>query len=254
MSIALKKLYDDKFYDEQRSGSLLAAKTILPLIFQIYTPNSVIDVGCGIGTWLAAFKELVQNARVLGLDGEYNKGRLLIAADEFIGCNLEDPLPSFSSKFDLVISLEVAEHLSSERAFSFVKELTELGDIVLFSAACPGQGGKNHVNEQWHEYWIKLFEEEKFFTVDWIRPQIMNYLDIPAHYRSNILLFVCKEFSLKIDCGKYKNFKWTDIQRMCWVYALQPRFFERLGTKLDDNAGLTALKKIFKKLHPKENH
>ena len=60
-------------------------------------------------------------------------------------------------RFDLVNCLEVAEHLDASRADSFVDDLCALGDVVVFSAAIPGQGGTHHVNEQFQSYWQERF-------------------------------------------------------------------------------------------------
>ena len=62
-----------------------------------------------------------------------------------------------TKNYDLAISLEVAEHLSSESANMFIACLTNMSDIVLFSAAIPGQGGENRINEQWPKYRSGLF-------------------------------------------------------------------------------------------------
>lgn len=59
---------------------------------------------------------------------------------------------TFNRRFDLAMTIEVAEHLTPVRADSFVEDLTRLSDVVLFSAAIPAQGGINHVNEQWQSY------------------------------------------------------------------------------------------------------
>jgi 2-polyprenyl-3-methyl-5-hydroxy-6-metoxy-1,4-benzoquinol methylase len=56
-------------------------------------------------------------------------------------------------EFDLVVSLEVAEHLPASAADQFVNTLVKHGKKILFSAAIPGQGGQDHLNEQWPDYW-----------------------------------------------------------------------------------------------------
>jgi hypothetical protein len=94
------------------------------------------------------------------------------------------------SSFDLAISLEVAEHLPAERASGFVKWLTELADIVLFSAATPRQGGKNHINEQWQDYWAALFAERNYVAVDCVRARIWDDRKIATWYRQNLLVYV----------------------------------------------------------------
>ncbi|MEM3896848.1 MAG: hypothetical protein QW763_06255, partial [Archaeoglobaceae archaeon] len=66
--------------------------------------------------------------------------------------------------------------------------------VVLFSAAIPFQGGVRHINEQWPEYWVKLFEKKSFVPIDYLRWQIWNIQDIEVWYRQNVLLFVNKSY------------------------------------------------------------
>lgn len=185
--------YDEKFYNRQEKGSLNSARKILPIIMDLIDINSVMDIGCGLGTWLSVFNELGVDD-VIGLDGSWvNKDRLYIEEDNFIRCDLEDPI-EISRKFDLVMSLEVAEHLNESNTRNFIKYLTNHSSFILFSAAIPNQGGTNHLNEQWPDYWIKLFKEMDFQVVDWLRGQIWNDLDIEAFYRQNIFLFIENKF------------------------------------------------------------
>jgi SAM-dependent methyltransferase len=243
-----EELYNQAFYELQKVSSMESARGVLPLILRLLNPKSVIDVGCGVGTWLRVFKEMAPDVRIFGLDGEYNKDRLLIGAHEFIGCDLEEALPSFPSKFDLAMSLEVAEHLSPRRGPSFVKDLTSLSGAVLFSAAWPGQGGVNHINEQWHGYWVSLFASAGFIPVDWVRPLIIKQTSISLHYRTNILLFIHKDFWRDWDFGKGD---WRALQEFYGddFYATFG-LFQRIGRKLDKNFYLTQLKRLAKKIFP----
>ena len=54
----IKEIYNEKFYNNQSDSSYKSAKIILPILFNHYKPNSIIDVGCGIGTWLKPLKNL----------------------------------------------------------------------------------------------------------------------------------------------------------------------------------------------------
>ena len=108
---------------------------------------------------------------------------------------LFSPLPdrarrSGEERFDLAITLEVAEHLPPERAAGFVEELCTLAPIVLFSAAIPDQGGTHHLNEQWPEYWVAEFSRLNYRPIDAIRPRIWTDPEIYWWYRQNCLLFV----------------------------------------------------------------
>lgn len=62
--------YDEKFYISQMEESYNSAremiKQILPLLPKI---NNVVDIGCGVGTWLRAWKESDKNINILGIDG-----------------------------------------------------------------------------------------------------------------------------------------------------------------------------------------
>jgi hypothetical protein len=71
----------------------------------------------------------------LGYDGPHVTP-LCIPKDRFAAVDLRQPLPA-DRKFDLAISGEVAEHLPA----TLVGTLTSVSDVVLFSAAIPGQGG-----------------------------------------------------------------------------------------------------------------
>ena len=112
----------------------------MPIVIDLLHPNSVVDVGCGTGGWLAEFKRHgVTN--ILGIDGPHIPiGQLEFDPREFLAADLTEPL-RLDSYFDLAISLEVAEHLEVHRSEQFVETLTDLAPIVLFSAAIPHQGG-----------------------------------------------------------------------------------------------------------------
>ena len=90
---------------------------------------------------------------------------LPIPKKNFFAVDLKRPL-QLERRFDLVLSLEVAEHLPEECAATFVESLIGLGSVILFSAAIPFQGGTHHVNEQWSNYWVKNFQEREYVVID----------------------------------------------------------------------------------------
>jgi len=190
--------YSAAFFDTQAAGSLASARVVLAALLGRVPVTSVVDVGCGVGPWLRAALELGAS-RVLGLDGAYvDRGRLLIDPARFLGCDLAadslvEAVGGHAPRFDLVVSVEVAEHLPSLRAASFVAELCALGDLVLFSAAVPGQGGTDHVNEQWPAYWARLFDLSGFTCFDVLRPLLWNQPDCEWWYLQNVLLFARRE-------------------------------------------------------------
>ncbi|MCU0446114.1 MAG: class I SAM-dependent methyltransferase [Microscillaceae bacterium] len=163
-----------------------SAKLVLPLVIDLLSPKSVLDVGCGIGTWLKVFQDYgIED--VTGIDGEYAKPNLLINQEKFMAWDLGQPL-QLNRQFDLVVSLEVAEHLPESVADTFVHNLIKHGTIILFSAAIPGQGGSGHINEQWASYWHKKFKEYDYEFYDLIRPLVWNNENIGIWYRQNIFI------------------------------------------------------------------
>jgi SAM-dependent methyltransferase len=180
--------YAASFFSGHRDGSARSAAVVVPLVLQTFEVASVIDVGCGIGTWLAEFARLGVTD-YLGVDGDYVPRELLrIPADRFRTADLSRFEPP-ERHFDLACSLEVAEHLPAERAEPFVATLVTLAPVVLFSAAIPHQGGTNHVNEQWQSYWGKLFEAKGYVGVDCIRPFVFNDDRVELWYRQNTIVF-----------------------------------------------------------------
>jgi hypothetical protein len=114
---------------------------------------------------------------------------LRIPVDRFLAHDLLEPV-SLERRFDLAMSLEVAEHLPARSARDFVATLVKLAPVVLFSAAIPHQGGTRHVNEQWPRYWATLFDQFNYGAVDAIRERIWDRSDVAYYYAQNVLLFV----------------------------------------------------------------
>lgn len=195
-------MYQPEFYNDINTPALISAEIIFAELFFMIgdVPKSIIDIGCGEGAWLKVAKEKFGIKEVFGLDGDYiHRDRLLVADNEFdhvdftingwsdyrVGTNKYSPL-----LWDMVISLEVAEHLPESSADYFIESLCRFGDLILFSAAIPGQKGLGHINEQWPSYWIKKFETQGFYTEDKLRWIIWNDKDVATWYKQNIFLFV----------------------------------------------------------------
>jgi SAM-dependent methyltransferase len=164
-----------------------AAAEILPFVFDLLAPKKVLDIGCANGSWLEVCKNL-GSLEVLGVDGIEPKDNHL-EPKEFLLHDFRDPLV-LSGKFDLVLCLEVAEHLPVESANALVEVLVSHGDVILFSAAVPGQGGQYHLNEQWPEYWNAKFKAKGFTALDVLRDRFWNNERIFWWYRQNMMLYV----------------------------------------------------------------
>jgi SAM-dependent methyltransferase len=166
-----------------------AAERIVPFLTGLFKPASIIDVGCGTGTWLKIF--LDQGIPVVkGIEGPHlDVSKLVIPADLVLLQDLEQPI-LLNEKFDMAISLEVAEHLNVAVAEQFIRQLTAMSDVVVFSAAIPYQGGQNHINEQWLGYWVGLFRKSGFIPHDIIRPKFWDDEDVEFWYKQNCCIFI----------------------------------------------------------------
>jgi len=184
--------YNAEFFAGQRNDSLSSARVVVPHLLQLCNPRSVADFGSGVGTWLSAFRELgVED--ITGVDGDYvQTEELLIPSNCFHRADLTQPI-DLKRRFDLVVSVEVAEHLAENCAATFVDTLTRHGGVILFSAAIPGQRGTSHINERWPTYWQELFQSRGHECIDCLRDIFWTDERISWWYRQNMLLFVSKD-------------------------------------------------------------
>ena len=148
---------------------------------------------------------------IRGVDGSWVKPELLmIPRERFTQYDLSQPglknkIPE--DRFDLTISSEVAEHIDPQDTETYMDNLTSFSNVILFSAAIPGQGGTHHVNEQWPSYWTEKFSARGFVPVDCIRQKLWYDNEVHLWYRQNLMMFVKKNAlgnypALKHEAGK----------------------------------------------------
>jgi glycosyltransferase involved in cell wall biosynthesis len=172
-----------------REPTRYTATVVRAILEKWFEFHSVIDFGCGTGSWLNCFA-INTDRTILGLEMEtfaphemeIDPG-LILHLDLGLYVNLQ-------RRFDLALCVEVAEHLDPVHASHIVENCVRHSDVVLFSAALPGQGGLHHLNEQLPGYWAALFEKHDYAVLDRLRPQIWEDPQIPIWYRQNLLLYV----------------------------------------------------------------
>lgn len=175
-------VYEDWVYNYE------AAQEVLPVVLELFKPQSILDVGCGTGTWLKVAQELGVR-EIFGLDDPRNdKSILKIQEQNYLGIDLSQSF-DLKRRFDLILCLEVAEHLPASSAEGLISSLVQHSDTILFSAAIPGQGGQNHINEQWPEYWASLFGKFNFNYFDALRPIFWSDEKVDLWYKQNLIIY-----------------------------------------------------------------
>lgn len=176
--------YSSDFFDHLDEVQAASYAVMAGSIVEHLHPRFVVDVGCGSGALLAALA--ARGVRTLGLEG--SPAGVASAHRRKVDVRLTDLAKPFTVEpCDVVISLEVAEHLPERVADPFVAALTSAAPHIVFSAATPGQGGHDHINEQPHAYWIEKFRA-RGFVVDEATTQTVR-----EHWlRSNVASWYCK--------------------------------------------------------------
>ncbi|MCF1191234.1 class I SAM-dependent methyltransferase [Mangrovimonas sp. AS39] len=214
------------------------ALEILPYVFQLINPKSLLDVGCANGSWLNAAEDLGVKD-IFGVDGiSVDASMKLLDDSKFLQHDLRTPL-DLGRTFDMVMSLEVAEHLPETAANTLVATLVHHSEVVLFSAAIPGQGGQYHINEQWPEYWHEKFKAYGYEAYDILRERFWNNPKMFWWYKQNVMFFVKK------GSGKLEEFSPTNT-----IHGLvHPELFRKkiFRPKYYDKKQLWVFSKMFLK-------
>jgi SAM-dependent methyltransferase len=216
--------YQPEFFAGQRDDSTQSAAVVVPMLIELARPRSVVDVGCGTGTWLARFIHSgVTDA--LGLDGDYARaGGLKVPDAHFRAADLTRPI-NLGRRFDLAVSLEVAEHLPLQAADGFVAALTGLSDVVAFSAAAPAQGGTGHLHEDWVSGWAARFARQGYEPLDLVRPRVWDDPRVSWWYRQNLVIYANAAGKARLDPT------WLAGPRLAGLDVVHPEMAKRLARK-----------------------
>ena len=233
--------YSENFYRDRQARTRYSAAKVLELLWPVLTPDSVLDVGCATGIWLTEAVRLGAQ-RVLGIDGSWvPRDQLELAGNQFIEHDLgaaNPPQLEDVDRFDLALCIEVAEHLPVERAASVIDCLTNSADVVLFSAAIPGQGGSGHINEQQQHYWYQLFGERGYRCFDCVRPALWHDKDLNLIYQQNMLLYARADSTATSILAGH----WPVVEEDTASYQLNRVHPELLTRRVQQNRPVNVLK------------
>jgi len=185
----LHEIYGPKFF-ARRDKLKWRCPIICNAVNDVFEPNSVIDVGCGIGEYVQYWNEKL-NTDAWGIEGSKECVPYLVS-DKIV---IQDMrlIQYVRLRSDLAVCFEVAEHIEEEYSDIFVENLTELSDRILVSAAPPGAGGHHHVNCQTQEYWHKKFLKFGYIydevQTQAIRQALQPWKHRKELYHNNLLYF-----------------------------------------------------------------
>jgi SAM-dependent methyltransferase len=160
---AKESLYREAYFRDMDALHTPVYEKLADAVYTRLKPSSVIDVGCGTGRLLAAFA--ARGVGVRGIEGSRHAIALSPIPDRIVRCNLERGVP-YVGRFDVCFCIEVAEHLPPRCGSPLVNGLAAMSNLVVFSAAPPGQKGSHHVNLRPQSDWILAFQKQHFLLSD----------------------------------------------------------------------------------------
>ena len=187
--------YSPYFYDSVSSRAQKTAIITSDIVSRLLTPQSMVDIGSGLGIWskvfLSAFPSMTN---LVAIDLERHKSRILDSLEEipafnFLERNLESVEGLPDSHYDLAICVEVLEHVSPKAAQNIFDEFSKKCSFIVFGAAIKGQGGTHHINEQSFEFWTNEMLRRGLIPVDVFRPQLLRDKQVPGYYKYNMILW-----------------------------------------------------------------
>jgi len=123
-------------------------------------PRTVLDVGCAMGMLVEALRD--RGVEAFGIDiSEYALSR--VREDVRPYCRYASILDALPQKYDLIVCIEVLEHLSAVDAGRAIANLCKYSDDILFSSTPLDYREITHFNVQPPEYWARLFAYQGFF-------------------------------------------------------------------------------------------
>ena len=154
------EFYNEAYYEEDFGPTRQSAPAMCRAMLRHLGPADVLDVGCGTGEYLEAFRNAGVPGRGVDLATaalEQCRAKGLEVARIDLSKGQELPWTA-----DLVFSFEVAEHIPGEAAIGFVATLTAAAQAICLTAAAPGQAGLCHVNCKPKSFWVHLFADRGF--------------------------------------------------------------------------------------------
>ncbi len=161
------KIFDANYY---RSGCgrpyqrdeqwLKSFDAIAERIVRDLSPKTVLDAGCAMGFLVEGLRN--HGAEAYGVDiSDYAIQNTDPSIRPF--CWVGSVADAFPQKYDLIVTIEVLEHMPKDEAEKAVANLCRHTNDILFSSGSQDYREVTHFNLQPPEYWAALFAQNGFF-------------------------------------------------------------------------------------------
>jgi glycosyltransferase involved in cell wall biosynthesis len=171
-------------YDNIDSEEGPFARRLAEWIKREINPPSVLDIGCGPGTYVYALRNIGIDAKGLDIDERvYGKEHL----------KYQSLFDITDEKADTTICFEVAEHIEKEREDEVIKKIVSTVEkTLIFTAAAIGQGGIGHINCKNKEDWAEKITKAGLVRNYEKENQLIEFVQQGYHmgwFRNNVLYF-----------------------------------------------------------------
>lgn len=164
---------EKEFYKTIEDEETPQAERLAGFLIKKYNPISIIDVGCATGLYLKPFDMMSRRVGV-----ELSETAIKMASVPILQDDITNPSFSYG-KFDIVLCLEVLEHIPQELEDNAIKTIVDClgtGGRIVFSAARPGQGGEGHINCHGKGHWRKLFFKHNVFEIPYETKDLVDFM------------------------------------------------------------------------------
>jgi SAM-dependent methyltransferase len=123
-------------------------------------PARVLDAGCALGFLVETLRDRGVDATGIDLSS-YAIEHVYEPIRPF--CRLGSIAEPFPGRYDLIVSIEVVEHMPAREAERAIQNICEHADDVLFSSTPYDYRETTHVNVHGPEYWAEQFARHGFY-------------------------------------------------------------------------------------------
>lgn len=203
---------------------------IADVIVRRIQPQTVLDVGCAMGFLVESLRE--RNIDAHGIDvSEYAIQHVRPDLQPY--CHVSSILEPLPRRYDLIVSIEVLEHLSSTLCEDAIKNICAATDDVLFSSTPFDYREPTHVNVQPLEYWAEFFALNGFvrdfdFDASFITPWAVRFRKTTEPWHRIIRLYERREWALRKENEELRGMALDLRNRLAakestTVLAVQPK-------------------------------